>query len=237
MSLAPSTVAAVRRYWADRLGCRPAAFERTGVTLAERPDGRTIRLLRRGNATVVSAPEGREDQLSSCRDRLAQRPLTDVDAVIQDALADGMVAHGPAVLGYVDTRAFSATHDRARLLGTDDEAVFEHFRERVPDHEWARASPTFRPDRTAGLFRDGDLVALATLGDSPFADVGVVVAPEWRNEGLGQEVVSCVVAAAFERDPSTVARYRTPETESASLALAASLGFKRWASEVVVALE
>lgn len=241
MPLAPSTVDAVRRDWAERLDCSPAAFERSGATVAESPDGRTVRLLRRRNATVAGAPTGVGDALAADSTLLAQRPLTEVAEVVREALSNRPETvtrvHGPAVLGYVDSRAFTPTDGDARLLDDGDEAAFERLRDRVPDPEWARASPRFRPARTAGLFRDGELAAVATLGDPPFGDVGVVVDEEFRGKGYGQQVVSRVVAAAFDRGEPVVPRYRTPETESASLALAAALGFERWASETVVVLE
>ena len=67
-------------------------------------------------------------------------------------------------------------------------------------------------------------------------DVGVVVAPEYRGEGIGRGVVSRVLEAAFEEDGSLVPRYRTPEAAGASTAVAAALGFERWASEAVVVI-
>lgn len=140
------------------------------------------------------------------------------------------------VLAYVDAGSFAPVESDARLLDEADSAAFEALRERLPATEWAQASPTFRPGRTAGLFRDGELVAAATLGAEPLPDVGVVVGPAFRDEGIGRAVVSRVLEAAFEQERGLVARYRTPETASASTALAAALGFERWASETVVVL-
>lgn len=230
---------AVRRDWADRLDCDPAAFETAGVTVTERP-GRTVRLLHRGDGTVVAAPSLVSRALQAHQESLGEQPLPETGDAIREALAEDSIefaeVHGPTVLSYVDIRAFSPVLSEARLLDAEDEDAFEELRARIPNHEWNRASPTFRSERTAGRYRDGELVAVATLGDSPFPDVGVVVEPAWRGKGLGRQVVSRVVSAAFEQDRDAVVRYRTPASASASLALATSLGFERWASELVVVL-
>ncbi|MFD1567931.1 GNAT family N-acetyltransferase [Halolamina litorea] len=210
MALDPASRDRIADRWAERLGCSPEAFHGSGVTAARSTSPRTVRLLRHADAMVVATPQ-------------------DADGA---AVAS---VHGLFVLAYVDAAAFSPVPSDARLLAAGDEAAFAAFRARVPDADWRRASPTFRPGRTAGLFRDGDLVATATLGEPPFPDVGVVVAPERRGRGHGRAVVSRVTAAAFEADPGAVVRYRTPA--SASLALAESLGYERWAASAVLVLD
>jgi RimJ/RimL family protein N-acetyltransferase len=144
---------------------------------------------------------------------------------------------GPAVLASVTAGSFTPVVSSSRLLRETDSGAFAALRDRTPANEWARASPTFRPGRTAGFFRDDDLVAVATLAPGPLPDVGVVVDRAARNEGLGRAVVSRVLEAGFEEDGTIVARYRTPESATASLSLAAASGFERWASEVVVIQE
>lgn len=190
---------------------------------------------------MVAVPEQAHDALAACREAVAGRPLEEIANALEHALGDHAVAvvdaAGPAVLSYVDATAFSPVHSEARLLTEEETGSVEQLRARVPDEDWARASTTVRSGRTAGIFRDDQLVALATLAEPPFPDVGVVVDPAFRDSGLGRRVVSRVVDAAFDRDAGVIPRYRTPESEAASLALAASVGFERWASETVVVLD
>lgn len=239
MALAPGTADRIARRWAERLGCSPAAFREPGVTIAEGTGPQTVRLLRRGDALVVGAPETVRDALAAHRGALggASLPAT---AQIERALAEQGVAvaaaHGPQFLGYVDGPGFSPVDSDARLLASADEPSFARLRDRVPASEWARTSPTFRPGRTAGLFHDGALVAAATLADPPLPDVGVVVAPAHRGRGHGRAVVSRLTAA-FDADPDAVLRYRTPEASAASVALAESLGYERWARTAVIVLD
>lgn len=241
MSLTPRSRDRIRRDWADRLDCAPRAFEQQGVTLVKPTNDRTVRLLRRGDATVVSATSMVRDALTDRTHAVARWPLVDADGLLERVLEQGTEAgkeaHPPVVIAYVDAASFTPAESDARLLEQDDTEAFESLRERIPAEEWARASPTFRPGRTAGLFRDGELVATATLGEAPLPDVGVVVAPASRNEGLGRAVVSRVLEAGFEGNRELLPRYRTPETAAPSSALAAALGFERWASEAVVVLE
>lgn len=238
MALAPDTLDRISRHWAERLDCSPAAFEDPGVTLAESTNERSVRLLRRGDSLVVGAPATVRDALAASRESLRDdSSATAVERVLADHGIGVDAVRGPYFLGYVDQSTFAPVDSDARLLVGADEPAFERLCERVPDDEWAHASPTFRLGRTAGLFRDGDLVAVATLTHSPFPDVGVVVAPEHRGRGYGRAVVSKITATAFDADADVIVRYRTRESAAASVALAEAVGYERWARSTVLVLD
>lgn len=240
MALAPDTLDRISRHWAERLGCPPAAFNDGGITLAESTNPDSVRLLRRGDSLVVGAPATVRDTLAAHEGSLGDATLP-ATAAVEHALADSGVGvddtAGPYFLGYVDAASFAPVESDARLLVGADESAFERLHERVPSEEWANASPTFRLGRTAGLFRDGDLVAVATLTHSPFPDVGVVVAPEHRGRGHGRAVVSKITATAFDADADVIVRYRTRESAGASVALAEAVGYERWARSAVLILD
>ncbi|MFW5911283.1 MAG: GNAT family N-acetyltransferase [Halolamina sp.] len=236
MALAPATADRIARNWAERLGCSPDAFQEPGVTIADPGASESVRLFRRADSLVVAAPTRVRDALAGSR-----ALLRDVDppatAVVERAVAvvgeTVEATHGPYVLGYVDEPSFSPAESDARLLVGAEEPAFERLRQRVPPDEWARASPVFRPGRTAGLFVDEDLVAVSTLTHAPFPDVGVVVAPEARGQGHGRAVVSKITTTAFDADPTVIVRYRTRETTPGSVAIAESLGYEYWATSAV----
>ncbi|NHX35843.1 MULTISPECIES: GNAT family N-acetyltransferase [Halolamina] len=240
MALPPDTDDRIARHWAERLGCSPTASRESGVTVVAGSTDDTVRLIRRGDALVVAAPEQVRTSIETHREALADADLP-ATAAVERALADRGASvdavYGPYGLGYVDEPSFSPVDSEARLLVGADEPAFERLQERVPDDEWARASPVFRPGQTAGLFRDGDLVAVATLTHLPFPDVGVVVDPEQRGRGYGRAVVSLITATAFDIDTGAVVRYRTRESAAASVALANSLGYERWARSAVLVLD
>ncbi|WP_435115050.1 GNAT family N-acetyltransferase [Halolamina sp. C58] len=240
MTLAPDTEDRIARHWAERLDCAPEAFQEPGVTLTTNPSGGTVRLVRRGEALVVAAPEAARNALGAHREALADAELP-AREVVERALADQEASvdavHGPYFLGYVDESSFSPVDTDARLLVGADRDAFDRLQGRVPEDEWARASPVFRPGQTAGLFADGDLVAVATLTHLPFPDVGVVVDPAHRGRGDGRAVVSTITQTAFDVDRNAIVRYRTLASDSASVALAESLGYERWARSAVLVLD
>lgn len=240
MPLAPETLDRIARHWAERLGCSPDAFRETGVTITEHANEETIRLFRRRDSLVVAAPAGVRDELDEQGGAVfdAELPATEpIGRALADTAAAVDTVHGPYALRYVDESAFSPADSDARLLVGADEPAFERLRERVPESDWARASPTFRPGQTAGLFEDDRLVAVATLTHLPFPDIGVVVDPEYRGRGYGRAVVSEMAATAFDAAANAVVRYRTPAASPASLSLAESLGFERWARSAVLVLD
>lgn len=238
MTLSPHTQRAIRREWAERFDSDPIVFEKPGVTFVDAETDRTIRLVRRGEATIVAAERAVREALTTRRATLPRWPLANVTGLLAHSLGvpEGAVGmtHGPVVLAYVDSDSFTPVESSARLLSEADAEAFDELHQRTPPDEWARASPTFRPGRTAGHFRDGELVAVATLAKGPLPDVGVVVAADSRNEGHGRAVVSRVLETGFEENREIVPRYRAPESATASLSLAAAVGFERWAREAVV---
>lgn len=239
MPIPPEPEDRIARHWAERLGCSPAAFREPGVTVVAGSADDTVRLLRRGDALVVATPERFRTAIETRWNSLADADLPASDAVgraLADHEASVDAVYGPYWLGYVHESTFSPVESGARLLVGADQPAFERLHERVPGDEWARASPVFRPGQTAGLFRDDDLVGVATLTHLPFPDVDVVVDPEHRGRGDGRAVVSTATATAFGIDADAIVRYRTRESAAASVALAASLGYERWARSSVLTL-
>lgn len=238
MALVPDSLDRIADHWAERLGCSPNTFRESGVPLVGSTGPKTVRLLHRDVSLVIGAPEIVRRSLSGSWDALGDddSPAPAVKRVLREGGVSVESVHGPYFLGYVDESSFLPVGSGARLLVGADEPAFEGLRKRVPNEEWRRASPAFRPGRMAGLFRDDSLVALGTLTHLPFPDIGVVVDPEYRGRGFGRAVAASATATAFDANRGAVPRYRTPETSSASVALAESLGYERWAREWVFVL-
>lgn len=109
-------------------------------------------------------------------------------------------------------------------------------REAVPPAEWTESGfgSLADGDLCFALERDGVIAAAANL--SHFAgeprDVGLLVAPQARGRGLGRLVARH--AAAYAVEHSGVARWRAHTTNRASLAVAHSLGFTRYCTQLAV---
>lgn len=238
MVLAPATRQAVSSHWAERLDCRPAAFDRSGVTVTESGRLDAIQLFRRADATVVGVPPAVAGTLDARADELADVPLSDAREWFETAFADHDARvtqfHGPTFFGYLDPESFEPVESDARPLSADDQAAFESLRAAVPAVEWEQADPQFAPGAAVGLFRDERLVAVASLGDPPLPHVSVVVHPDHRGSGHGRAVVSLVSDDALE-DGETP-QYRTLDAWPWSVGLAESLGYQRWATGALVGL-
>lgn len=77
-----------------------------------------------------------------------------------------------------------------------------------------------------GIFADGNLVAYAShrYWDGVIADIGVLIHPDYRRQGLGKAVVSALSEWCIEND--VVPMYRVFDNLAHSFRLSQSLGFK-----------
>ncbi|MFC7228539.1 GNAT family N-acetyltransferase [Salinirubellus salinus] len=244
MSLRPETRETLDGYWADWLGCEPAALSGSGVTVvASRwPSERRVRCLFRGDATVAVAPETGVEAVRARADALA-----DVDgrdpAGLRSALAldGGRVTLGPQFVGYLDeaTLAGQRAGDgefETRPLERRDARALSRLRVACPHEEWAERVGGFDVDGHEvihGRFADGRLVAVAAAGaDDAVAGIGVVTHPDHRGRGHGRTVVASVSRELLAR--GLVPEYRAHETWTGSLALARGVGFERYGTYVAL---
>lgn len=236
MTLAVRTVTTLEEYWADRLGAS-GAFDEAGVTVGSAAEG-GVQLFRRGESLVVGAPESFVEPL---RRRIGDR--TGLDIANRRALEEWFSAFGdvtvfgPAFYGYTDWNAFDPVASNARVLTVADEAAYERLRAAVPDREWEQGGVAFIPDRTVGRFAAGDLVAIADydVRDGVLAHIAVVTWPNRRSEGHGRAVVSRVTERVLAE--GLLPQYRTLDAWPWSVALAAGLGFERFATGSLVSIE
>jgi RimJ/RimL family protein N-acetyltransferase len=123
-----------------------------------------------------------------------------------------------------------------RPLGAGDRTALEALRLAAGETAWAHSA--IDPDRPPvfGRFRDGVLVAAATLDGlgEPVASVGVLTHPDHRGRGHGRAVVASATRAAL--DAGTVAHYQTLDANTPSVAIARALGFRRDATTLAVRL-
>jgi GNAT superfamily N-acetyltransferase len=233
MSLATRTRWTLRRYWADRLGVTPDAFEDVGVTVGTANEG-GIQLFVTEDAVVVGAPAAILDSVEQATDELRD---TDEDAV-RSWLAEFDAVEtvlGPTFYGYADRETFTAANGDARIrdsdarvLDSDDESAFRRLQNVVPDDEWRQGGPQFTPGETVGRVVDDELVAVADWlpWDGLLAHLAVVTHPDHRNAGHGRRVVARATEQALGE--GLVPQYRTSDAWPWSVTLAQNLGFERF---------
>lgn len=140
------------------------------------------------------------------------------------------------VLGPADH--FWADHTTALGVGAPEISLdrLAELRPLVTDGEWVEAGFSSHPILAHGLERDGRLVAaavLTALWGWP-ADVGVLVAPEARGEGLGRRAAASALAAAVS--VAGFGSFRVERGNESSRAVARHLGLDAYGTNVLVPL-
>ena len=231
MGLSSRTLWTLRRYWADRLGVPPNAFEKSGGTVGSADEG-GIQLFFHGDSLIVGVSD---PLLDPAKDR-SETGLP-LDAEYEDAVHgwltrfDGIdQAIGPTFYGYADRETFSPVKSDARVLTAADAAAYQSFQRSIPDDEWEQGGTQFTPGETAGLFVDEELVAVAgfDVWEGVLAHLAVVTHPDHRGHGYGRSVVSQATEKAFA--DGLLPQYRTSDAWPWSVALAQDLGFHRFAT-------
>ncbi|GAA0539110.1 GNAT family N-acetyltransferase [Halorubrum ejinorense] len=231
MGLSSRTLWTLRRYWADRLGVPPEAFEKSGGTVGNAEEG-GIQLFSHGDSQIVGVPG---PLLDAAEDRSeTEIPL---DAEDEDAVHgwltrfDGIEqAIGPTFYGYADRETFTPVESDARALTAADAAAYRSFQRSIPDNEWEQGGTQFTPGETVGLFVDEELVAVAgfDVWEGVLAHLAVVTRPDNRGHGYGRSVVSQATEKAFA--DGLLPQYQTSDAWPWSVALAQDLGFHRFAT-------
>ncbi|MFC5133146.1 MULTISPECIES: GNAT family N-acetyltransferase [Haloferacaceae] len=231
MGLSSRTLWTLRRYWADRLGVPPNAFEKSGGTAGSAEEG-GIQLFSHGDSLVVGVPDPLLDAAEDRSETVVSLDTEDEDAVHGWLTRfDGIEqAIGPTFYGYVDRETFTPVESDARVLTAADTAAYQAFQRSIPDSEWDQGGTQFTPGETVGLFVDGELVAVAgfDVWEGLLAHLAVVTHPNYRGHGYGQIVVSQATERAFA--DGLLPQYRTSDAWPWSVALAQDLGFHRFAT-------
>ncbi|MFY4816375.1 GNAT family N-acetyltransferase [Halorubrum sp. Atlit-26R] len=231
MGLSSRTLWTLRRYWADRLGVPPEAFEKSGGTVGDAEEG-GIQLFSHGDSLIVGVPG---PLLDAAEDR--SETGIPLDADDEDAVHgwltrfDGIErAIGPTFYGYADRETFTPVESDARALTAADAAAYRSFQRSIPDTEWEQGGTQFTPGETVGLFVDEELVAVAgfDVWEGVLAHLAVVTRPDNRGRGYGRSVVSQATEKAFA--DGLLPQYRTSDAWPWSVALAQDLGFHRFAT-------
>jgi GNAT superfamily N-acetyltransferase len=233
---------AVDEAWARALGCPVALLREPGVHLV--PGGPVLNtssavlLVRLDTATLVYCPASRHDHARAVI--AAGDPATSFTPELCARIAGVPAVHvlGPARHGFVNGRVFRpATDPIGRILPPDDPRLGE-LRRACGEGQWDEAGFSGVPDAFDGLVygvdHDGRLVAagnLTSFREVP-ADVGLLTHPDHRGRGLATRLATRMVLDALSA--AGIVRYRTVATNTASLRIGATLGF-RWRGQNLIA--
>jgi GNAT superfamily N-acetyltransferase len=211
-------------FWAERLGCAPADFQRPGLSLVRHGEPRAFYALASGAAVVVAAPES---LFASLRGVTSPGELVSRDAAAR-VLPASVAFVGPARLAYL-AHELPSPEGVVPVASALDPSLAA-LRRALTAEEWRHANlEAAEPPLFACL--DGGCVAAAAgfqrlLGR--VAHVGVVTDPRARRRGLGRRVVQAASARACAL--GLLVQYQTLAANTPALRIAESLGFVPFAS-------
>lgn len=222
------------RYWAEELGlpaeelfAEPFRVVPHGANLADY-DG-VFALFREG-AAVVSLPV---DRMGALRKRLPAEPFS--PALFAGAFQDPRFrVIGPAYIGYAES--VRAPFVNVRPLDAGDVSAAAVLQAACGETEWEHGGSEVGEVPCSGAFVGDGLVALAgyEIWGGSIAHISVVTHPAFRGQGHGRDVVAHLAGAAAAE--GLILQYRTLDANTASIRIAESLGFARYATSVAVRL-
>jgi GNAT superfamily N-acetyltransferase len=235
-------MAIIERDWAESFGCELARLHAPGIALlanaADFADYSGAYLLRweDGRATFTVPAPWRERVAPAIAGRGIERAF---DRGFLAALFGDHVERiiGPAVRHCADASDFRPIDGRGTRLLTDrDEAALLRLREACGAEDWDESGLGAEGQPHFGCFVGEELAAAGMLFiNGPLRNIGVVTQPAHRRQGYGRAVVSAMSAYAIAE--GAIPHYQALGTNDASLALARSLGFVRYARSLAVRLK
>lgn len=236
--LDPAFLDIVDAYWSQFFGSsRDTLRKETAQVLAhaELTNYAGCYLMEFGAAPVISLLP---DEVEFYREAVARwRPgVVRMPSVVEVVFGKRVAAMvGPAFVGYCDANQFHPVScGEVRPLVAGDEEPLETLRAACELRAWEHGGSAFRPGVMTGVFKDQDLVALASyqLWGERIAHIAVVTHPRFRGRSHATAAVSALTRIVFERH--LVPQYRTLETNSASMDIARRLGFIEYVTSLAI---
>ncbi|MBN2581986.1 MAG: GNAT family N-acetyltransferase [Planctomycetes bacterium] len=228
----------VAEYWAGVFGIEPDEFTAPGTRVV--PNGGKVAgrkaswIFRHDRTCLISAPP---QLVADVRTRAARldpdvMQTTEGIATLFGGRADRTV--GPAYQGHIAPDAFRPCDSpQVRMLMPADRAALVSL---TALSEWNESGLAGDNPSLCGYFADGQLACVAGLirWAPNVVNVGVITAPQHRRRGYARAAVSAAVQAAIARGDLVL--YQTLAVNLAAVALAESLGCRKYAQHVFVSL-
>lgn len=224
-------LAAVDAEWCAGLGCPPERLHRPGVHLT--PGGKALAgyehvyLARLGPVVLVYCPPDQVEAALKVLWGLAPDEVFSPEGAARLGGDRTVQVLGPSRHAFLDQDHFRpADGTGGERLAADDPDLFD-LRRACGEAEWGEAGFGVQPgeDPLYGIRQADHLVAAGNLTSyrGHPADVGVLTHPAHRGRGLGRSLVSRMVEDALVT--TEIVRYRALVSNTASLSVAARLGF------------
>ena len=117
-----------------------------------------------------------------------------------------------------------------RLLQASDEAALVKLQHSVTNYERELGDVNIEHPIVIGWFAESELLSIGSLiVENEIADIGILTHPQARGKGLARQVVRALIVEGLKINK--LVQYTSMQKNTASVALAESLGFERFATE------
>jgi RimJ/RimL family protein N-acetyltransferase len=216
-------------FWAERLGCAESRFAAPGLTLVAHP-AEAVFVLATRSAVVVAAPDALHERLRAVAD---PRALI-VPARLRTLLPEHALLIGPACVAYRHDPVSPASGP-VEIHSAGEERLGA-LRAAVAPEEWRHANLEASEPPLFACEVDGAIAAAAGFQRllDRVAHIGVLAHPAHRRRGLARRAVQS--ATALAQAHGLLAQYQTLDSNAPALAIAARLGFERFATTLAARL-
>ncbi|MGG0186863.1 GNAT family N-acetyltransferase [Bacillus rhizoplanae] len=143
---------------------------------------------------------------------------------------------GPTFLGYANKTDFYPvfTHQVSLIDEMQHDYLYE-LKEECSELEWERSDIELNRQPIMGCFVQNKLVAAGSWRDKGgVLSIGILTHPQYRKQGFGKAIVSALTQYGLQC--GGIMQYQTLESNTSSVSIASSLGYKRLLQSISVRL-
>jgi GNAT superfamily N-acetyltransferase len=232
----------VYAHWAEFLGCDYSDLLVPNVKVLQHSkslDGYNgIYAFSNGISCIISAPSIYVPVLGEAVRKL--RPAVVFDAEWLGQSLDGKHAKiiGPAFQGYVedDSLLQASSSSVIEYKSENHKTLLEELRDSCSEIEWQHSSIDLQKRPILLKILNGKVVAAGSWrkGESGFLGVGIITHPAHRGNGHAKTVVNALTQRGLTSGGTM--HYQTLESNTPSVAIAQSLGYKRLGRTIAIRL-
>lgn len=228
-------------YWAHDCGCEVAEL-RPSETSVQAHRGNLIGnsgiwILVVGDHPRVSLPDALLPVVGQSAKSWTKSSVQDPTTFEEESLSIREII-GPAFIGYTTHLAiYPGSAQTSRELEEGDRSAFQRFQSSCDPRDWDHGGSALGGVPTFGVFdENGDLVSLAgyRVWNENIAHISIITSRSGRGRGAGTAAVA--KAAQHASEAGLVPQFRTLKKNTASMQIAAKLGFEEYGFSVYLKL-
>ena len=218
-------------YWADKFKILPSILESTGTSFFPRShlnESQKIITFQTKKRDFIFYPDIYAELFS--RLKLSNQSI-EIEQLDRCLPSLSLTQRGTDYYFYwmFDLPLFK-TVKNIRLLQLSDETALEVLKQSVTSRERELGDIDIRHPVVMGYFSDNKLLSVGSLiVENNIADIGILTHSEARGKGIGKSIVLALIVEGLKMN--LLVQYTSMQKNIASVALANSLGFERFATE------